>query len=77
MRSIKEVRRQDHFDFERVNEDTNEETMHRVIAFIRDKPDSVSKLPDGSVYHGAKIDKKPNGTGFVAVFDEFNADMLE
>lgn len=37
----------------------------------------MSKLGDGSVYHGAKIDKKPNGTGFVAVYDCNNLDTLE
>ena len=61
-----------HFDFEAVATETNQETIARVIAFCRDSPDAIEHLPDGSVYHGAKLDGKPNGTGFVAVFEKEN-----
>ena len=80
MKSIKEVRRKgnpNYFDFESAETDSNEELIERVVAFLRDKPGSVDELPDGSFFHGAKVDNKPNGTGFVAIFDECNSEILE
>ena len=73
MRSIKEVKRKGnpmHFDFESVENESNDKTIERVKAFIRDSPSAVSKLADGSFYHGNKLDGKPAGTGFVAVYDD-------
>lgn len=66
-----------HFNFEAVADETNAETMARVLAFIRDSPDAVENLQDGSVYHGSKLDGKPSGTGFVAVYDENDSSKLE
>ena len=80
VRSIKEVKRIGnpmHFNFEAVANETNAETMARVLAFIRDSPDAVENLQDGSVYHGSKLDGKPSGTGFVAVYDENDLSQLE
>jgi len=37
----------------------------------------VSRLPDGSYFHGPKIDKKPQGTGFVATIDESDPNIIE
>ena len=34
----------------------------------------MERLQDGSVYHGSKLDGKPSGTGFVAVFTEESED---
>ena len=78
MRSIKEVKRSSdkNFNFEVVGRESNEETIARVMAFCRDNQDVVENLQDGSVYHGSKLNGKPNGTGFVAVFDE-KEDNLE
>ena len=80
VRSIKEVKRTGnpkHFDFEAVGRESNPETIARVIAFCRENADAVENLQDGSVYHGAKLDGKPSGTGFVAVFDDAAPDSLE
>jgi len=35
--------------------ETNEETIQRVVTFIRDQSEAVTKLGDGSFYHGAKL----------------------
>jgi len=40
------------------------------MAFCRDNPDAVERLDDGSVFHGSKLDGKPNGTGFVAIYED-------
>ena len=73
-KSIKEVKRNSEkiFNFEVVGQESNYETIARVMAFCRDNPDVIENLQDGSVFHGSKLNGKPNGTGFVAVFDERN-----
>lgn len=66
-----------HFDFESVENESNDKTIERVKAFIRDSPSAVSKLADGSFYHGSKLDGKPAGTGFVAVYDDSYGRKIE
>ena len=80
IRSIKEIKRVGnpmHFDFEAVARESNAQTIARVVAFCRDSPEAVSHLGDGSVYHGSKLDGRPSGTGFVAVFDENDPTICE
>lgn len=80
MRSIKELKRKGNpkrFDFESVATETNQEAIARVTAFCKGCPDALEELSDGSVYHGSKLDGKPNGTGFVAVFADEERTVLE
>ena len=80
VRSIKEIKRKDNptrFNFDNVEEETNQQTIRRVKAFIRESPSTVSKLADGSFYHGGKVDNKPAGSGFVAVFSDTDNTKVE
>ena len=51
--------------------------MKRVLQFIKEKPEAVHKLADGSIFHGKLEDDLPNGMGFVANFEDEEHQVLE
>lgn len=65
------------FDFQIIQQESNEQILDRVTKFCKDHPDAFQELPDGSSYYGTVIAGQPDGLGMVANLAEDGSSQVE